>query len=218
MERVAIFDFDGTVIRGDSVVALLLFARKRRIISFQTLIRAAWAGMRYRVGLCDALTAKRASHAFLCSMPQKKREAFLRDFAKTLADRAYPDAMAQIAAHKSAGDTVLLCSASCSCYMRYAAPLIGADALLCTPCAADGRVIGPNCRGEEKVRRVTAWRTERNLSPDCICAAYGDSRGDAPILRASAAPVLVNAKRGLKRLIPDARQVQWKEAKNARDR
>ena len=178
MRKVAVFDFDGTVIRGDSVVALLLYARKRKAIPLSGLIRAALYGLAYRVKLTDALTAKARSHAFLADMPAKEREDFLRAFARTLADRAYPQAVEQMRRHRAAGDMVMICSASCACYMRYVSELLGADALLCTPSEPDGRVRGPNCRGEEK--------------------------------ELSAHPVLINAKRGLKKLMPDAERREWK--------
>ncbi len=210
MRKVAVFDFDGTVIRGDSVVALLLYAWKRKAIPLSGLIRVALYGLAYRVKLTDALTAKTRSHAFLADMPAKEREDFLRAFAHALTERAYPQAVEQMRRHRAAGDMVMICSASCACYMRYVSELLGADALLCTPSEPDGRVRGPNCRGEEKVRRVTAWLQERGLSQDAVCAAYGDSRGDAPILKLSAHPVLINAKRGLKKLMPDAERREWK--------
>ena len=211
MGQIAVFDFDGTVIRGDSVVALLLFARKKKRISLFGLLRAAWFGALYHLKLADALTAKRKSHDFLAQIPTRQREAFLRDFAKTLASRAFPKALEQIKRHHDAGDTVVLCSASCECYMQYVFPLIGADFLLCTPCEPDGRVLGPNCRGQEKVRRVYTWLDQRQLPHDILCAAYGDSKGDAPILQASAHPVLVNPQRSLRREMPKAAQVQWEE-------
>ena len=211
MTGIAVFDFDGTVIRGDSVVALLLHARKQGLISPAALLSAGFWGVLYGVKLTDALTSKQKAHAFLAKLTPEKREAFLRDFAAALVRRAFPDAIRQIRLHHEKRDTVLLCSASCHCYMRYVAPLIGADALLCTPCTDDGQVLGPNCRGQEKVRRVYAWLDQQSIPHDAICAAYGDSGGDAPILRASQNPVLVNAKKKLKKLLPNAQQVEWKE-------
>lgn len=209
MNRIAVFDFDGTIIRGDSVISLLFFARKEKLLSSFGLLRAGIDGLLYKIHLIDALTAKMRSHAFLRHLTPERRVMFLRDFARTLADRAYPQALAQIKLHHDQGDLVLLCSASCACYMQYVAPLIGADALLSTPCAPDGSVIGPNCRGQEKVNRVFAWLDAQGLPHDALDAAYGDSKSDAPILRAVKHPVLVNAKRGLIHQLPQAVQMRW---------
>ena len=209
--QAAVFDFDGTVIRGDSIVALLRLARRQGYLSLPGLAYSALCGILYYLHLMNAMAAKRRSHAFLTRMRPAEREKLLRSFADSLVSRAYPDALRQMAAHHQKGDLVVLCSASCQCYMQYVAPLLGADALLCTPSAPDGQCLGPNCRGQEKVRRVTAWLAENGLPGDAICAAYGDSKGDAPILRASREPVLVNPKKGLKKALPDARQVSWQE-------
>ncbi len=208
-KQIAVFDFDGTLIRGDSVVALLFYGRKRGCLSLAELLKAGWYGLLYHLHLADALTAKGHSHAFLARMNEGERQAFLRDFAGTLTARVYQDGLARIKKHQAQGDLVVICSASCHCYMRYVAETLDADALLCTPSAADGRVAGPNCRGDEKVRRVRDWLKRQGMPLDCITAAYGDTPGDAPILRASRHPVLVNAKKKLRRMLPEAEQVTW---------
>ena len=208
-KQIAVFDFDGTLIRGDSVVALLFFARSKGCLSLPELLAAGWYGLRYRLRLTDALTAKGRSHAFLARMKDTERQAFLREFAGTLTARIYKDGLAQIQKHRAQGDLVILCSASCACYMQYVAEALAVDALLCTPSADDGTVMGPNCRGEEKVRRVYAWLDQHKMPHGCIAAAYGDTAGDAPILRASLHPVLVNAKKKLRGLLPDAERVSW---------
>ena len=213
MGRVAVFDFDGTMICGDSVVALVRAAYRRRYLSLPALLAAALRGALYRLRLVDAMAAKRSSHAFLSRMTPEARDAFLRGFALELTQRVFPSALACMEAHRRQGDIIVLCSASCQCYMQHVAALLHADALLCTPSAADGACLGPNCRGEEKVRRVWAWLDGQGLSHDALAAAYGDTAGDAPILRASKHPVLVNPKRSLKRLLPQAEQVRWRTSR-----
>ena len=207
----AVFDFDGTIIRGDSIVSLQRYALKRRCVSVFGVIRAVCCGALYHAHLMSAATAKKYSHAFLTRMTPEARESLLRSFAQSLVDRAYPPALKKLREHHEHGDLVVICSASCECYMQYVAPLLDADTLLCTPSRPDGGMLGPNCRGEEKVRRVTQWLKEKGLPTDSICAAYGDSAGDAPVLRMSRHPVLVNPKPKLAKLMPGAEQVQWSE-------
>ena len=67
---------------------------------------------------------------------------------------------------------------------------LGAEALLGTPLVfdSDDRVTGafasPNCRGEEKVRRLRAV-----YGPDVrVAAAYGDTSGDTEMLQIADAP------------------------------
>ena len=211
MSGVAVFDFDGTVISGDSIVAMLYAARKKGYIGLPTLAYAGLCGVLYHMHLMQAMTSKHKGHAFLTRLSEEERTAFLREFARSLVDRAYPAAIRRMEAHRQAGEPVVLCSASGDCYMRYVAAMLPVDALLCTPCGEDGDVVGPNCRGPEKVARLREWLDSQGLPPGGICAAYGDSAGDAYILRESAHPVLVNPKRGLIRALPEAERVLWGE-------
>ncbi len=210
MPGIVVFDFDGTVIPGDSVLRLVRFAVKRRCIRPSEVLRAAALGACYRLHWVDAMTAKRAAHAFLTRMEEDRRASFLQDFARTMIASAYPQALQRIGEHKKNGELVILCSASCQCYMQYVAPLLQADALLCTPSDACGGALEPNCRGEEKVRRVRAWMRENARGDWQLTAGYGDSGADAAILSQCAKPVLVNAKRALKRKLPDAERVMWR--------
>ena len=210
MQKIAVFDFDGTIIDGDSVVDMLLQGRKNGYVSFFQLLRAATAGALYHLRLTGPMQSKRAAHAFLKEMPPQGREAFLQEFAQSLINRARPEALKQIAMHKQAGDTFVLCSASGSCYMRYVAELLQADALLCTPCDEFGLPNGVNCRGEEKVRRVEKWMQENKLSGAVLVAGYGDTAGDAPILKKCQKPVLVRPRKKLVKLMPTAEIADWK--------
>lgn len=215
MQAVAVFDFDGTIIHGDSVVDMLKKGFKLGKVSLPAFLKAAAAGVLYHAGLIDAIVSKRCAHAFLARMDAQEREQFLRDFARSLAERARPEALRQLRAHKDAGEYVILCSASGECYMQYVAPLLQADALLCTPCDASGLPCGTNCRGEEKVRRVHAHLKERGMEGACLTAGYGDTAGDAPILRKCRNPVLVRPKRKLKKLLPDAQIARWQDIKKS---
>ena len=79
---------------------------------------------------------------------------------------------------------------------------------------ADGKYtgkIGKNCKGEEKVQRINAWLKEQGLSIDKEhSAGYGDSPSDAPMLRLTAAPTLVNPKHKLVAAIPNGRILRWR--------
>ena len=212
MKNVAVFDFDGTIIPGDSVVALMLFAYRRRRLSLPGLLRAGVCSLLYMCKLMDAMRAKRVAHSFLSRMSEAEREQFLLEFAQMLVRRARPQALSQFQSHQQSGDYAVICSASCACYMKYVAELLHADALLCTPSGEDGQTEGPNCRGEEKVRRIESWLQSQHLPQEALIAGYGDTAGDYYMLSLCQQPVLVNARRKLKKKIPHARQVRWHEA------
>lgn len=215
MQRVAVFDFDGTIIYGDSVVNMLQIGRRQGKVSFPLLMKAAVAGALYHLGIISAIASKRAAHAFLAGMNESDREEFLREFAQSLVNRARPEAIRQLNAHKKAGDHVILCSASGECYMQYVAPLLHVDALLCTPCDEKGLPCGDNCRGKEKVRRVNAYLKDAGMENAVLTAGYGDTLGDAPILRKCENPVLVRPKKKLKKAMPDATVANWEDIKKS---
>ena len=74
----AIFDFDGTMIQGDSIVRYLAFARKAGLLSFGQLIRAGLAACLFRLGLTDAKRAKSAALSFRKGAPRSARRSSRR--------------------------------------------------------------------------------------------------------------------------------------------
>ena len=140
--EVAVFDFDGTIIRGDSIVSLQQYALKRRCVSAFGVIRAVCCGALYHAHFMSAATAKKYSHAFLTRMTPEARESLLRSFAQSLVDRAYPPALKKLREHHEHGDLVVICSATCSmlprCWMltRCCALRAGLTAACSVPTAA----------------------------------------------------------------------------------
>ena len=82
--EVAVFDFDGTIIRGDSIVSLQRYAFKRGCVSLLGVIRAVCCGALYHAHIMSAVTAKKHSHSFLQRMAPEARDNLLRSFAQSL--------------------------------------------------------------------------------------------------------------------------------------
>ena len=78
MQRVAVFDFDDTIIHGDSVVDMLWQAHRQGKASLWQVLYAAGAGVLYHAGIIPAIASKRSAHAFLKNLGPDEREAFLR--------------------------------------------------------------------------------------------------------------------------------------------
>ena len=81
-------------------------------------------------------------------------------------------------------------SASLDIYLIHLAGLLGFDDLLCTRLARkndmfDGRLIGRNCRGSEKVARLEEYIGNYR---DHHIFAYGDSVGDREMLQTAHFP------------------------------
>ena len=195
---VAAFDVDGTLTTQDCVVPFL-----RRAAGW----RLGPALLRHPVALAGALARRdRDRLKELASTALAGRdadaigrlgEAFARDF---VAARLRDDTTARLARHRELGHTVILASASFEAYLEPLGSSLEVDGVVCTRLERDasgrltGRLLGANCRGPEKARRVLAWLTEAGLDGAELWA-YGDSPGDAELLAAADHPVRVDGVR-----------------------
>ena len=187
---VAAFDVDRTVTTGDCVVPFMMRVGGRLRVM-------ARLGLTALVHLPVLVRRDRdrfkalAVHAIFTGHPMAEVEREADEFADTLAaERLRDDVLARMRWHHDNGHTVVWVSASFAVYLRpLAAQLAIIDAVLGTELAvaADGRcsgdLLGRNCRGPEKVRRVHAWLDERFGGRAAVeLWAYGDSSGDRELL------------------------------------
>lgn len=106
------------------------------------------------------------------------------------------DVVARMRWHQEQGHVVLLVSASLGPYLHPFGDLCEVDGVLCTELEQSegvytGQLMGNNCRGEEKVARITQWCAESKVPIDHVVFAYGDSAGDGPMLRLAEHGVMV---------------------------
>lgn len=209
-KRLAIFDFDGTMIPGDSIVYLTRYALQKgamRPSDVPALLLGAVLG-RFS---SQAEKGKSLALRFMRRMDKEAQQAFFTAFIESeLLPRLYPAAVKRLMQHRAKGDLILLVSASTDCYMGLMTARLPVHAVLSTPTKADGTV-AHNCKGAEKVRRVQAWLQENSITPDWSNSfAYGDSPSDAAIGSLTGHPVCVNAKKGLLKQQPDWEREDWR--------
>ena len=216
----AFFDFDGTLLRGDSIVRFCRFARKKGAAGPLALLRAGALAALYGLRVISAERAKAGALAFLKGWTDERlaplADAFCRE---ELLPRLYPDALAEIRRLQKEDARVWLVSASPEFYLRPLERALGLDAIIATRYEApEGRVAGRNCRGTEKVLRIAELMAARGEEVDYAASwAYGDSRGDAPMLRLCGHKVAVNPRRGLTRALAGADGVQTACWRNRKD-
>lgn len=207
----ALFDFDGTLIPGDSVAYYLRFARNEGAVSMGEFLRALWAATLYGMKRMTDADSKSIGLAFRKRHNQKYLDELDKKFVnQVLLPKVYADGKKQIAAHRQEGKLLVLVSASTENYMRFVADALGFDTVLCTPIEADG-MIRRNCKGEKKTQRIKDWLAENGLTADFPSSfAYGDSKSDLPMLRLVGHPVQVNPKKALRELAPEMNMIHWK--------
>lgn len=178
------FDFDGTLTIRDSFTAFLKWRAGGGgwFLGLTRLAPATAAYARHR----DRGRIKAAAAAeFLGGLQRGVLEAEAEAFAADVWDRFMrPDALKVWNDWGRRGAHRVIVTASPETTVAPFARRLGAEALLGTPLVFDGqdRVTGafasPNCRGEEKVRRLRAVYGEDVR----LAAAYGDTSGDTEML------------------------------------
>jgi len=190
-QRVAVFDVDGTLLRGD---CLWLAARRAKGPVGQLLAALAclpWLiGWQLRLVSTGRFKQQTIAAFGVCEAVSRAEGMGVADWLlDELRADLRPEALQRLRWHQQRGDRVLLCSASPRLLLQPLADWLEVE-LLCTELGqAQGqwrpRLSSPNCKGPEKVRRL-----EQHLGPleGLVIEAYGDSRGDRELLQAAALP------------------------------
>lgn len=183
----ALFDFDGTLTRGDSLLPFLRFALSPAGLAFGAVKSLPYLTA-FALRLIDNETAKQnlLRHT-LGGKPINELRATGRGFAaQRVPNLLRDDSMARLREHQSQGHTCVLVSASLDLYLQPWAETVGFDHCLCSRLEttaeqrATGQLAGGNCYGAEKVHRIQTLLAE--IGKPTEIHAYGDSRGDRPML------------------------------------
>lgn len=184
--RLALFDFDGTLTRGDTLLRFLVFAKGWRG-ALSCAFPLIFNGL--RLFLSGRWSAEAAKSALLAVFFRGKTRSELALLGEQFCREKLPhllraEVFEKMLAHRQAGDAVALVSASVDFWLRPFAEKHGL-ALLCTMADFDandcfsGNFATPNCNGQEKARRVAA---HFDLAAFDKIEAYGNSAGDAAML------------------------------------
>lgn len=188
---VAVFDFDGTLTFVDTV----------KLLAVALLITAPWRlGAVLRVA-CQWMSAEKpASEVKNRLLGCLVRDRGLRSVTPSLelfrlgsAVFYRRDVWGLLRAHVASGDVVLVATASPAFAVehllgRLGVPVVGTEFAV-RGGAYTGELASAECRGEEKLRRVTAYL--KALGVDQIDVAYSDDRSDEPLMRHAARSVWV---------------------------
>jgi len=195
---VAAFDVDGTITTRDCVTPFLLRAAGRRLVLTllgHPLALAAAAVHR------DRDRVKELACSALRGLDGSTLDAVGVSFANEIASRwLRDDTVARLRRHRELGHRVILASASLDPYLVPLGRVLEVDDVVCTRLERGpdgrltGRLVGANCRGGEKARRVAEWLQTKRLT-DAELWAYGDSRSDRELLDAADRPVWVDGTR-----------------------
>lgn len=174
---VALFDFDNTLARGDSIVQLVKYGLKRYPLYIVYLVLTGVFYLGYLLHISRLEKAK----SYLLYPLRFMSEEELKDFyQKEVASHYYPHVIEELKQRKEEGCFVIVCTASCETYMRYHDLPI--DAMIGTV-YENGKIQGKNCRYENKVPRILECLSKHNIDIDYDHSyGYSDSDSDKPML------------------------------------
>ncbi len=200
--RIAVFDLDGTITRHDTFLPYLR-GWLRRHPRPGSGMRASAALLRYPFGFDRGRLKSGLIRAGMSGATRAEIRSWTAEYVAGLGDLEFcPRSRATIELHRTAGDRLVLLSASVDLYVPDIGRRLGFDETICTEVAwrdgrLDGALLTENRRAREKLRCVEALRQR---FPGTRFAAYANARSDFDHLAVVEEPVLVNAGSRLRRL------------------
>lgn len=195
---VAVFDLDGTLTWRDTLMPFLIGYLRRHPRRLFELWRLAPALVGFALGDRDRGRLKsRAIRMVMGGAARTAVDSWAETFVSDLIPhrRLRPGALAVLAAHREAGDRLILLSASPDLYVPRIGKALGFERIICTEVQwrgerLDGTLKTPNRLGVEKLRCLELLRAEY---PGLPVVAYGNSATDLEHMRSADRALLVNA-------------------------
>lgn len=210
---IAVFDLDKTLTRRDTFLPFLLGYLRRRPWRVWRLLFLPLALV--RVVFVPSRTTGHGPQTTQQNRRTRIKQAVLRAFVggarraevetwggayaeRVAAEGLRPGCLAALREHRTAGDRVVLATASLDVYAIPLARYLGIGETICSQIAWDreGRLAGiegGNCRDHEKLRRVCALLGDDGAG----VVAYSDSHADLPLLTWAGRGVAVSPTRAL---------------------
>lgn len=206
--RLAVYDFDGTCITGNSPVLLVNYLMRKRLISLPLGLRIGIWGLRYKYRLPqnESLVRGLVFRPF-CGKPAPEVDAFLRTFYdEVVAQRWRSQADVSMKKHIDEGCVVMVVSASWTAIVERARESHPFQYSVATQMVIDAqgnytcRVDGLPVEGEEKLRAIKRF-ADKEFGEEGweLAYAYGDHHSDSALLSAATTAFAVTPDAPLKR-------------------
>ena len=182
--KLALFDFDGTITKDDSLLKFIRFVVGDGRFIFGLVVLSPIL-VAYKLKLIPNYKAKQKMLSWFFKGMSK--EAFLKvanEYSLVHIDKILrPKAIEKINWHKNQGHKVVVVSASIECWLRPWCEKNGLELIATKLEIKDdivtGKLLSKNCYGVEKVNRI---KELYNIEKYDYIYAYGDSSGDKQML------------------------------------
>jgi HAD superfamily hydrolase (TIGR01490 family) len=198
MGAIAFFDFDETLIVGNSGNLWIRRELKAGHITYWQFLRAAVWMARYKLGWASMDDAIRTAIGSLRGLSERELRARTRAFyAEEVRTLYRTGARPTLERHRARGDRVVLLTASSLYLSELVQEDLELDDVLCNRFEIDqeglhtGQTVGALCFGAGKLPHAEAYARAQGVSLD-DCYFYTDSYSDLPVLERIGHPVVVN--------------------------
>jgi HAD superfamily hydrolase (TIGR01490 family) len=203
MERLAIFDVDFTLTKRETLVEFYKFMLLKKPGLIKHLPKTLKAAFFYLFKRIDLRRAKENFIAFTEGIPEEEMGKLVKEFyEKRLSKILYNDAIEMMRKLKSDGLKVYLISASAEFYLNELYNIPEVDKVVGTRFKIEngmhkGIMVGENCKGEEKVKRLMEDLKQDGVEVDFKNSyMFSDSLSDLPLFNLVGNPYLINYKKG----------------------
>jgi len=201
----AFFDFDNTLIHGDSQGLEIEFLVKRRQVAYLTLVPILLANFLFKRDLLRADRMVQTCLRIYRGLPADRPATWIGDLYREMITPRVSTAMAdRVRAHCNQGHLPVILSASLQHLIEPLAVELGITHILCTELEIDarglftGRTVGPVCVGQDKADQ--AVRLAQRLNVDLAASyVYSDHHADMQVFTAVGHPVAVSPTPRLRR-------------------
>lgn len=163
-----VYDFDDTIYYGDTNKDIMKYAFKRYpFLVIKALLKTIIPFIKYKMKKIPFERVKEVMLSFIFEIPEY--EKFIKSFVK--------DHMKNIKSWYKATKNDIILSASYYLWISEFAKELGVKTVIATNTDENGKIIGKNCKKQEKVNRL-----KEVISLDQVKTAYGDSSCDIYVL------------------------------------
>ncbi|WP_123053447.1 HAD-IB family hydrolase [Clostridium sp. JN-1] len=202
MEKLAIFDVDYTLTKRETLAEFYLFMLTKNPKLIMHLPKSIVSAFFYVFKVFNAAKAKENFIAFIDGIEEKKMKSLVEEFyEKRLSKIFYKDAIDTMKKLKKQGCKIYLISASAEFYLNELYKIEEVDKVIGTKFTCEHgiyrrKIIGENCKGEEKVKRLMSVLKEENIEVDFKNSyMFSDSLSDMPLFKLVGNPYLINYKK-----------------------
>jgi HAD superfamily hydrolase (TIGR01490 family) len=183
LKTIAFFDFDGTVIKGDS---MLLFTKKccGKLAITLGLIAIIPKLISLKLGSTKYFGLKEKFFKYtIKGMHRSALENCAGSLTPMLEERVWPSISERLKWHEQNGHEIVIVSASAEIWLKPWVEQKGYKLVASRLAFSDeiftGKLSTPNCKGSEKVKRI---QESYDLNQYDEVYAYGDTKSDIPML------------------------------------